>query len=313
MRLLNYITKRVLQMIPVFLIVTVIVFFMIRLIPGDPAEIMLGSKATPEALAAMREKMGLNQPMIAQFFIYLKELFHFDFGDSIRYNQSVSSLIATRFGVTFSLTLVSTIFTIIISFVLGYLAGIHKDKALDFIVRLCALVGLSAPTFWIGLLLLTAFAVNLKIFPVAGWGTTIAEHIQGLILPGLTQALGVSAVLIRNLRENVINNKDSDYVEFARGQGLRERVISTRYIIRNAMIPTSTLLSLKIAYMLGGSVVIESIFSLPGLGQLLVSSISSRDYAVVQGVVLTFVIIVMVINLATDILYSLFDPRVKLS
>lgn len=313
MDVINYIIKRILQMIPVFIIVTIVIFFMIRMIPGDPAAVMLGSKASPEAIASMREKMGLNQPMWTQFLIFLKDLFHFDLGTSVKYNQSVSSLVASRFLVTAALTAVSTVFSVIISFVLGYAGGMKKDKWQDQIIRFASLFGLSAPTFWIGLLLLTVFAVNLHLFPVSGWGNTPLDHIRGLILPGITQALGVSAVMIRNLRNNVIEIKGSDYVEFAKSKGLKNSVISSRHILRNALIPTTTLLALKIAYMLGGSVVIESVFSLPGLGALLVNSINARDYAVVQGVVLTFVIMVMVINLLTDIIYSILDPRVKLS
>lgn len=313
MDVINYIIKRILQMIPVFIIVTIVIFFMIRMIPGDPAAVMLGSKATPEAIASMREKMGLNQPMWTQFLIFLKDLFHFDLGTSVKYNQSVSSLVASRFLVTAALTVVSTVFSVIISFILGYIGGMKKDKWQDQIIRFASLFGLSAPTFWIGLLLLTVFAVNLHWFPVSGWGDTPFEHIRGLILPGITQALGVSAVMVRNLRNNVIEIKGSDYVEFAKSKGLKNSVISSRHILRNALIPTTTLLALKIAYMLGGSVVIESVFSLPGLGALLVNSINARDYAVVQGVVLTFVIMVMIINLLTDIIYSVLDPRVKLS
>ena len=243
----------------------------------------------------------------------MKDLFHFDLGTSVKYNQSVSSLVASRFLVTAALTVVSTVFSVIISFILGYIGGMKKDKWQDQIIRFASLFGLSAPTFWIGLLLLTVFAVNLHWFPVSGWGDTPFEHIRGLILPGITQALGVSAVMVRNLRNNVIEIKGSDYVEFAKSKGLKNSVISSRHILRNALIPTTTLLALKIAYMLGGSVVIESVFSLPGLGALLVNSINARDYAVVQGVVLTFVIMVMIINLLTDIIYSVLDPRVKLS
>lgn len=313
MDILNYILKRILQMIPVFIIVTIIIFFMIRMIPGDPAEIMLGSKATPEALESMREKMGLNETLFTQFGIFLKDLFRLDLGTSIKYGQPVAELIKNRFIVTLALTFVSTVFCVLISYGLGYISGIHKNGWQDQLVRIFSLFGLSAPTFWVGLLLLTVFSVKLGWFPVAGWGDTFFEHVRGLILPGITQALGVSAVLIRNLRNNVIEIKDSDFVEFAKSKGLTNRRISRRHIVRNALIPTATLLSLKIAYMLGGSIVIETVFSLPGLGALLVNSIFSRDYTVVQGVVLIFVIMVMFINLVTDILYSLLDPRVKLS
>ncbi len=313
MDVLNYVLKRIVQMIPVFIIVTIIIFFMIRMIPGDPATVMLGTKATPEAIESMRVKMGLNDTYFQQFWIFIKGLIKFDLGTSIKYSMPVTQLIIEKFFVTLALTVVSTIFTILTSLWLGYWGGMHKDKWQDQIVRIFSLFGLAAPTFWIGLLLLTVFAVQLNWFPVAGWGSTWIEHIKGLILPAITQSLGVSAVCMRNLRNNVIEIKSSDYVEYAKSKGVSERIISKRHIIRNALVPTVTLLSLKIAYMLGGSIVIETVFSLPGLGALLVNSILSRDYPVVQGVVIVFVVLVMIINLVTDILYSILDPRVKLS
>lgn len=313
MDIFNYILKRILQMIPVFIIVTIIIFFMIRMIPGDPAEIMLGSKATPQALASMREKMGLNESLFTQFLLFFKDLIHFDLGNSTKYNRPVTELLKERFVVTACLTMVSVAFSVFFSYTLGYISGMKKNKWQDQIVRVLSLFGLAAPTFWVGLLLLTIFAVNLHLLPVADWGDSFLEHVRGLILPGITQALGVSAVLIRNLRNNVIETKNSDYVEFAKSKGLSDKIIIRRHIVRNALISTTTLLSLKIAYMLGGSVIIETVFSLPGLGALLVNSIFARDYAVVQGVVIMFVIMVMLINLITDILYSILDPRVKLS
>ena len=303
MDVLNYTLKRILQMIPVFLIVTVLIFVLIRAIPGDPAMVLLGEKATPESLAALREKLGLNESYITQFFLYLKGIVTFDLGDSIKFKAPVSQLILSRVGTTICLTAMSTFFTVIFSFIPGYIAGIKKDKIPDQIVRFIALVGLSVPSFWIGL----------KIFPVSGWGNTPWEHFVGLILPSITQAIAVSAVLIRNLRNNVVDIKNSDYVDYARSKGISPLRISTHHIIRNALIPTTTLLSLKLIAMFGGSIVIENVFNLPGIGALLVNSIYARDYAVVQGIVIMFVIVVMVINLLTDIIYSILDPRVKLS
>jgi len=313
MDMFNYTLKRILQMIPVFIIVAVLVFVLIRLIPGDPAKVMLGERATETSLAAMRAKLGLDKSYVTQFLIYAKQLIHFDLGDSIKYNMPVSKLLGQKLMVTLSLTLVSTLFTIILSFAPGYIAGIFKDKLPDTIIRVIALVALSVPTFWIGLMLLTIFAVHWKFFPVSGWGTGILEHIRGLILPGITQAICVSAIMVRNLRNNVVDIRHSDYVDFARSKGISPLRVSTAHIIRNALIPTTTLLALRIASMLGGSIVVESVFTLPGLGALLVNAIYARDYPVVQGVVLLFVVLVMVINLATDIIYSLIDPRVKLS
>jgi peptide/nickel transport system permease protein len=312
MDILKYTMKRILQMIPVFIIVTVIIFFLIRLIPGDQARVMLGSKASEEAVAAMQKKMGLDKTVPEQFWIFFKDLLHLDLGTSSQYNIPVIKLIAQGLLVTVALTAVSTLISMVLSFVLGYWAGMHKDKWQDQTVRLFTLLGLATPSFWVGLMLLIVFAVNLGWFSVSGWGTTFTAHIKALILPGITQALSVSAILIRNMRNSIVDIKDGDYVEFARSKGLKENRIKTMHILRNALIPTTTLLSLKIAYMLGGSVVIENVFSLPGIGNMLVNSIFARDYSVVQGVVLTFVVLVLVINLLTDILYSILDPRVKL-
>jgi len=309
---LNYIIKRLLQMIPVLFIVTVIVFLLMRLIPGDPAALMLGEKASNEAIEALRIKMGLDKSLFTQFFIFFKDLLHFDLGDSIRYSVPVADLLKERIPVTVLLTIVSTFFTIIISMPLGYLAGIKKDKPTDQVIRILALLGLSIPSFWIALVLLLIFGVKFQLFPVSGWGITWADHLRSLILPGITQAIGVSAIVVRNLRNNVVDIKNSDYVDYAKSKGLSNKIIRERHIIRNALIPTTTLLSLKIAWMLGGSVIIETVFTLPGVGALLVNGIYSRDYSIVQGVVIIFVLVVQVINLITDVIYSILDPRVKL-
>ncbi len=312
MKSLNYILKRILQMIPVFLIVTVLVFLLIRLIPGDPARVLLGERATPEAVAAKQIAMGLDKPLITQYWIFLQGLFHFDFGDSLQYRIPVMELLRGKILVTVMLTVVSSVFSILLSLTLGYLAGANKDKMPDQVVRMFSLLGLSTPTFWVGMVLLIIFGVNLKWFPVSGWGTSWGQHIKSLILPGITMAISVSALMVRNLRNSVVDVKNQDFVAFAVSKGLSEWRISLRHVIRNAMIPTVTLFALKVIYMLGGTVVIETVFTLPGVGALLVNSILSRDYAVVQCVVLLFVLVVAAINLLTDILYSVLDPRVKL-
>ncbi len=312
METFNYILRRVGQMLIALFVSSIIVFLMIRFIPGNPAQNLLGDFADPDAVAAMEEKMGLNDPYIVQYGIFLRDLVRLDLGDSLKYKTSVASLMGDRMVVTGLLTLVSVIFTVLISMPLGYLAGKKKDSWIDQVIRGFSMVGLAMPNFWIGLLLLILFGVHLNLVPVSGWGTDWPTHIRSLILPGITQGICTSAVLIRNLRNNVIEVKGSDYVYFARSKGLKESTIAAKHIIRNASIPTVTLLSIKIAGMLGGAVVIENVFSLPGLGSLLVDSILARDYSVVQAVVLFFSAVVLVINLLTDILYSVLDPQVKL-
>lgn len=309
---LNYIVKRLLQMIPVLAIVIVLVFVLIRLIPGDPAMIMLGSKVKPEVLEGYRQRMGYYEPLPTQFLYFLRDLAHFDFGESVHFHMPVTEVIKSRFGVTFALTVFSSILTIIISLPLGYLAGMKQNKLPDQAVRAGTLLGMALPSFWIGLMLLMVFGVKLGWFPVSGYGASVSEHIRSLTLPSLTMAISASSVVIRNTRNNIADTKNQDYVFFARGKGLTSARISLAHIIRNAVIPTVTLLSMRIAYMFGGSVIIESVFSLPGMGELLLNSVLRRDYAVVQGAVITFVMIILLINLITDLLYSAVDPRISL-
>ena len=312
MEQINYIIKRTLQIIPVLFFVTILIFLMIRLIPGDPATVMLGEKATPELVQLTKIRMGLDKPLVTQYIIYMKNLLTFNLGNSLLFVVPVIDLLKKRMVVTLMLTLMASAFVILISFPLGYLAGRKKDKLADQVIRTSALVALSMPQFWLGILLLLLFGLKLHLLPVGGWGQTWPDHIRSLILPALTEALGTSALIVRNLRNNVVDVLRSDYVDFARSKGLKESVVRSRHIVRNALISTITLLALRMGSMLGGAVIIETVFALPGVGSLMVQSIFSRDYAVVQAVVFIFAVLVLVVNLITDVSYSFLDPRVKL-
>lgn len=307
----NYALKRVLQIIPVLFMVTVLIFLMIHMIPGDPARLILGEKATNSAVAALRTKLGLDRSLPAQYCLYLKGLLTLDLGTSLTYQRPVSELLLVSLPITASLTLVSTAFSILVSFPLGFFAGMRKDQAGDQMVRVTALGAIAMPSFWVALLLMLLFGVKLQWFPVGGWGETSMEHLQALVLPAFTQSLMTSALLIRNIRNSVVDISVMDYVDFARSKGLSDRAVKYSHILRNALISTVTLLAMRMAYMLGGSVIIETVFSLPGLGKLMVDSIFGRDYAVVQSLVFLFALMVLVINLLTDLLYSCLDPRVK--
>ncbi|KJR47151.1 Dipeptide transport system permease protein DppB [Desulfosporosinus sp. I2] len=309
---LSYILKRILQIIPVLIVVTILIFFMIRLIPGDPATVILGDKATPDLIVEINKRLGLDKPLYVQYFLFLKALVRLDLGNSILYVVPVSQLLGKRMVVTLSLTLLSALFAVIVSFPLGYIAGFHKDKLPDQIIRTGSLVALSMPAFWVGMLLLLGFGLKLHWFPVGGWGETWPEHLRSLVLPAITQSLLTAALLVKNLRNNVVDVMRMDYVDFARSKGLSERTVISRHVIRNALISTVTLLAMQMAYMLGGSVIIETVFALPGVGSLMVQAIFSRDYAVVQAVVFLFAALVLLINLLTDVSYSFLDPRVKL-
>lgn len=307
----NYILKRVLQIVPVLFMVTVLIFAMLHMIPGDPARLILGEKATTGAVVALRAKLGLDQSMPAQYLLYLKGIATMDLGTSLTYQRPVVQLLLDGLPVTVFLTLMSTLFSLLVSFPLGYFAGMRKDNFGDQAVRVTALVAIAMPSFWVALLLMMLFSVKLQWFPVGGWGETAPEHLKSLILPAFTQSLMTSALLIRNIRNSVVDISVMDYVDFARSKGIAERSVKHRHILRNALISTATLLAMRMAYMLGGSVIIETVFSLPGLGKLMVDSIFGRDYAVVQSLVFLFAFMVLAINLLTDLLYSYLDPRVK--
>lgn len=312
MNRIHYIVKRMLQIIPVLFVVSMMVFFMIHLIPGDPARLILGDKATPGAVAALRLKLGLDQPLITQYVIFLKQMVTLDLGTSFTYSRPVAELLVSRFPVTLALTLFSTFLSLLISFPMGYFAGMHKDRAGDQIVRTSALVAISMPSFWVGLLLMIVFGLKLRLLPAGGWGDTHWTQFQCLILPAVTQCLMTSALLLRNVRNSVVDITRMDYVDFARSKGISRGRVCRSHILRNAMISSVTLLSMRMAAMLGGSVIIETVFALPGMGKLVVDAIFGRDYAVVQPVVLLFACMVLGINLITDILYSFLDPRVNL-
>ena len=310
MNQLNYIFKRLLQMIQVLFLVTVLTFLMLRLIPGDPARLLLGDKAQEMAIEALREKMGLNEPLITQYWIYLKGLLLLDLGTSLKYQMPVSELILQRLPITVILTLASTALACLFSFPIGYMAGRYKDRLPDQIVRTVALISIAMPTFWVALLLMLLFGVVLGLLPVGGWGMTFGEHVKSLLLPAFTQSLMTSALVIRNLRNSVVDISRMDYVDFARSKGITEGHVKRRHVLRNAMIPTVTLVAMRMAHMLGGSVIIETVFSLPGIGRLMIEAINGRDYSVIQSLVFVFAAMVLVVNLLTDLLYSFLDPRV---
>lgn len=273
---------------------------------------MLGEKATPEMVAAKEAEMGLDKPLVVQYGIFLRDLVTGNLGDSIQYSVPVSQLLGPRMVVTVSLALMTALFVVLISFPLGYYCGRHKNGIGDNVIRIVSLVALSMPQFWIGILLLLLFGLKLDWVPISGWGSTFLEHIQCLILPSITGALGVCTLMIKNLRGNVANVMGMDFVDFARSKGIPERRVRSRHIVKNALISTVTLLALRIVNLLGYTVVIETVFGLPGVGALLVEAIFRRDYAVVQSVVVIFALLVLLVNLITDISYSLLDPRVEL-
>jgi len=309
---LSYTLMRLLQMVPVALGITIILFFLLRAIPGDPASIRLGVHATPENVANLRAQMGLDKPIWTQYIYFLRDILTLNLGDSIRYEVPVARLIGDRLPITLFLAAYATLLSILITVPLAMYAAMHKDQASDGIIRFSFMMVLGMPEFWLSVILLIVFSLKIPIFPMGGYGDNFSEHLYHLALPAFVLALGQSAWLIRSLRSGIIDVLQAEYVDFARAKGLRERLVLIRHILRNTLIPTVTILGLNIGYLVGGTVVIERIFSLPGMGSLMLEAIFNRDYTVVQSVTLCFAVMVILINLLTDLTYSLLDPRVTL-
>lgn len=308
----QFVARRLIQMVPVLIGITVIVFALIQAIPGDPATTMLGLQARPEAVAALNRELGLDRPLWQQYARYLGDVATLDLGESLKFKVAVASLLQTRLAVSLFLIAYATALTILIALPLGIAAALRKDGPFDQIVRALLMVTMVMPGFWVGILLLIVFSIRLGLFPVSGYGQGFGGHLYHLFLPALTIALSLSPILVRSLRGSILEAMGSDYVKTARAKGLRERAVVLAHVLRNALIPAVTLLGLSVGYLMGGTVIIENVFSLPGAGKLLVESIGARDYPVVQSTTLVFAALVILVNLATDLVYSFLDPRVRL-
>jgi peptide/nickel transport system permease protein len=308
----RFILTRPLQFIPVLFGISVITFVLVRSIPGDPARVLLGPRSTPAAIERIRAQYGLDEPLWIQYYYFLKNLMHGEMGRSILYKVDVLKLTATRVEPTIVLVLGSVLLAILIAVPLAAVAARNKGGLADHTIRLVSTAGLGFPAFWLALMLIILFSVRLDLFPVAGYGTTWTEKLHHLALPCLTVALALSAVLTRNLRASMLAELQADYATAARARGLSEDRIFWRHVLPNSVVPTVNLLAVNIGWLVGGTVVVESVFALPGMGQLLVRAIFSRDYMVVQGVAMMFACATVLVNFLADILTVAIDPRVKL-
>lgn len=304
--MLKYIIKKVLLMIPVLIGLTIFIFLIIHLAPGEPVDLIVGPNATPEVYENVKESLGLNKPLSTQYLIFLRNLSKGDLGKSILQNRPVSELIIERFPVTFKLGMLSLLLSFIISLPIGVIAAIKRNTYLDYISMTGALVGISMPTFWFALLLLYFFAYKLGWFPISGYGT-----IKHLVLPVITVGLTDAAVTARMVRSSMLEVMGQDYVRTARAKGVHENLVMSKHALKNALIPVITLLGMRIGWIFGGSVILETVFSIPGIGRLIVDGIFSRDYPVVQGSILVLAASVLVGNLIADVLYAIVDPRIK--
>ncbi len=314
--MLGYCLKRLALSLPTLLLVAVAVFLIIRLIPGDPASALLGENANAASIAALHKEMGLDAPLPVQFFTWLGRALHGDLGTSIVTGEPVLSLILTRFQLTATVVLIAVSLATLIAVSAGLIAAWRRDRPLDMAIVGVATVVLSVPSFWLGLVLLLIFGVALKWLPVVGYVSFSENAVQGalyILLPTVTLAITESGVLTRMMRASAIDVLKLDYVTHARAKGLSERIVLARHVLPNAFAPTLTLVGLTLGHLLGGIAVIETVFTLPGLGRLMVDSILSRDYPVVQGCLLFTAVIYVVVNLIVDLLYPIFDPRVAAS
>lgn len=308
----KFVFTRPLQFLPVIFGISVITFILVRLIPGDPARVILGTRATPTAIANVRAQYGLDEPLWLQYFYFLRNLANGEMGKSILYKIDVLKLIVTRIEPTVALVISSVILSVAIAVPMAAIAARNGGRAPDHAVRIISTFGIGFPPFWLGLMLIIFFSVELGVLPVSGYGNTIGEKLAHLVLPSLTVALSLSTVLTRSLRAAMIEALKSDVATAARARGMPESIVFWRHVLPNSLVPTINLLAVNIGWLIGGTVVVESVFALPGMGQLLVRAIFSRDYMVVQGVAMVFACATVLVNFIADIVTVAVDPRVKL-
>ena len=307
----RFVLYRPLQIVPVLFGISVITFVLIHAIPGDPARLLLGARATAEAIAAIRKQFGLDQPVFLQYAYFVQNLMHGELGRSIIYKTPVLAVVADRIAPTLFLLIYAVLLAVLLSLVLGSIAAMQRGRVADQVIRLFSTVGLGIPAFWLGIVLIMLFSIRLGWFPVSGYGDTFLQHLHHLFLPALTVALAMAPVLTRNLRASLIAESTADYVTAAKAKGLPGHVIFLHHILRNSLLPTVNLLGVNIGWLIGGTVVVETVFSVPGLGGLMVASIFARDYLVVQAVALILALGVVVTNFIVDVVTVALDPRIE--
>jgi peptide/nickel transport system permease protein len=310
----GYILRRLVATVPVILIVAVFVFLMLRLTPGDPAAIIAGDNANAEQIAAIRNRLGLDEPIFTQFFIWLGNLLRGDFGESFFFKKTVAELIASRIEPTLALSLFTIVIAVLVAVPLGVLAAYKQGTLVDKIVMGFSVLGFSVPVFVIGYSLIYLFAIKLNWLPVQGYqriGDGLGGFLQRLILPSVTLAVIYVALIARMTRTSVIDVLHEDYIRTARAKGQVEIKVLFKHALKNAAVPIATVIGLGIALLIGGVVVTESVFTIPGLGRLTVDAVLARDYPTIQAVILLFSLVYVLINLAVDLIYTLLDPRIR--
>ena len=313
--MLGYIFKRIFMTIPVMVVVALFVFLLLRLSPGDPAAVIAGDYATAEDVQKIREKLGLSEPIFVQFVTWLGSLIQGDLGTSIFSNKPVTELIAQRLEPTLMLALTTIIFSILVAVPLGTIAAFRAGSWIDRLVMLFSVGGFSVPVFVLGYILIYYFSITWRILPVQGYRSPFEDgmlpFVQHIILPTLTLSVIYIALLARMTRASVMEVLEEDYIRTARAKGLSEVKILMQHALRNAAVPIVTVIGIGIALLIGGVVVTESVYNIPGLGRLVLDAVLARDYPIIQGLILFFSLIYVLLNLIIDLTYTLFDPRIK--
>jgi peptide/nickel transport system permease protein len=311
----NHLWRRIPSLLLTLLLISLVTFVVVQVVPGDPAQLILGTEAPPEALADLRAQLGLDRPLPLQYLSWLSGVLRGDLGVSLRHGRPVAALIAERLPVTLSLATLSLALAVILAVPLGVLAAVRQHSALDYGVLVLAQAGLALPSFWIGILLILLFALSLRWLPSGGyvpWGESPLRTLRNLAMPVLALGLPVAGVLARLVRASMLEELARDHIRTARAKGLSEEQVIVRHVLRNALIPTVTLLGLQLGFLLGGSIVIEQVFALPGVGRLVLFAINNRDLPLIQGLVLLIAALVVSINFLVDMAYTWLDPRISL-
>jgi peptide/nickel transport system permease protein len=312
--MLGFILRRLFATIPVLGMVALFVFFMLRMTPGDPAAVLAGDNGTPQQIEEIREQLGLNKPIPTQLMIWVGKLLQGDLGESFYFKKAVTKLILFRVEPTLSLATVTLIITILIAVPLGVLAAYRHGSWVDRLVMGFSVMGFSVPVFVMGYLLIYIFAIELKLFPIQGY-RSISDgfwpYLHRLLLPGATLSVIYIALIARITRASMLEVLDEDYIRTARSKGVKERVVLLSHALRNASVPIVTVIGIGIGLLIGGVVVTESVFNIPGLGRLTVDAVLGRDYPTIQAVILVFSFVYVIINLVVDLIYCLLDPRIR--
>ncbi|MCK5008437.1 MAG: ABC transporter permease [Spirochaetales bacterium] len=307
MKLLIFASRRLGRLLLTIFLISTIVFFVIRVIPGDPALVVAGMDATQEAIDAIRIKLGTDQPLPVQYLQWLWKVARFDFGESLISDQSVIKLVFQRFPLTLSLAVLGILISIVIGIPLGVLSAVKRWSLWDYSGMAFSQIGMAIPSFWLGIMLLLIFAVKIPIFPLFGSGSIV--H---LILPSISLGIARAAIILRLTRASMIEELSKEYVITARAKGLTERMVKYKHALKNALLPVITITGIQLGYMLGGAIITEQVFSLPGLGRLFLTGIYQRDFPLIQGGVVFVAIIFSLINFTVDILYSVINPRIQI-